>query len=346
MANKNTSLHKANKSKNDEFYTQLSDIEKEMKHYKKHFKDKVIFCNCNDPRVSKFFHFFAYNFEKFGLKKLIATCYKNQDIDTFSKNDCKNDCEEAVYYVYEGDKNGNRIPDAEEIEVIPLKGGGDFRSAECIELLKQTDIVVTNPPFSLFREYVAQLIKYEKKFIIAGNLNAVTYKEIFPLIKNKKLWFGTTYFNGGAAYFMGSPDLYDPEKMSNPKNAYIKDGKLYWRVNGVRWYTNLEHDKRNEELILYKIYYGNEDEYQKYDNYDAIEVSKVKEIPMDYDGFMGVPVSFMDKYNPKQFEIIGMGEDNGKGHSGGIWEGGSKSCLVNGKAAFKRLFIRNKKVIK
>lgn len=185
---KNSNLHAAKRGKNDEFYTQLSDIERELQHYTAHFKDKVVYCNCDDPRISNFFHYFSYNFERLGLKKLIATCYKNQHSDLFSKNDS----EQAVYLIYEGDKDGNRVPSPDEIEVKPLQGDGDFRSAECIELLKQADIVVTNPPFSLFREYMAQLVEHEKKFIIIGNKNAITYKEIFPLIKDNKMWVGVT----------------------------------------------------------------------------------------------------------------------------------------------------------
>ncbi len=300
-------LHSAKKSKNDEFYTQLSDIEKELNNYKHKFKDKVVLCNCDDPRVSNFFHYFSYNFEKLGLKKLISTCYKNQEIDLFSRNDS----ERAIYLVYEGGKNKNSVPDPEEIGIIQFKGDGDFRSEESIELLKQADIVVTNPPFSLFREYVAQLIEYKKQFLIIGNLNGMKYGEIYPYFQKNKIWFGATMFSGGAAYFVGSPELYDPEKMSNPKNAYIEDGKLYWRVNGVRWFTNLDHNKRHEELVLYATY--NPADYPSYDNYEAIEVSKVVNIPMDYKGVMGVPISFIDKYNPDQFEIIGLSMKSGFG---------------------------------
>ena len=182
----NKSLGKARNSKKDEFYTQLSDIERELKHYKNHFKGKVVYCNCDDPRISNFFHYFSYNFEKLGLKKIITTCYKNQNMDLFSQNNS----EQAIYLEYDGDKNGNSIPDSKEIGIKPLKGDGDFRSKESIELLKQADIVVTNPPFSLFREYVAQLIEYDKKFLIIGNQNAIAYKGIFSLIKENKIWLG------------------------------------------------------------------------------------------------------------------------------------------------------------
>ena len=297
----NSSLGAAKVAKVDEFYTQLADIENELRHYREHFRGKTVLCNCDDPRISNFFKYFALNFELLGLKRLIATCYKNSEPDIFSQHEC----EQAVYIIYEGDKNGNKNPDPEEMNVIPLKGDGDFRSQECIELLKQADIVCTNPPFSLFREYLAQLIKYQKQFIIIGNLNAIHYKEVFPLIRQNKLWMGQTRFNGGAAFFFGSIELYDPKKMSSEKHAFIKDGKLYWRVNGVRWFTNIDIPKRHEELILYKTY--NPDDYPSYLNYDGIDVSKVSEIPVDYFGNMGVPDTFVEVYNPEQFEILGLG---------------------------------------
>lgn len=326
----NTSLHAASRAKNDEFYTQLDDIEKELRHYKHHFKDKTVYCNCDDPRVSNFFHYFSYQFETLGLKKLIATCYKSQSTDLFSENNS----EQAVYLVYEGDQNGNRTPDLNEIVVNPLKGDGDFRSEECIELLKQADIVVTNPPFSLFREYVGQLMEYGKKFLIIGNHNAITYKEIFPLIKENKLWLGN---HGGDMKFK-VPTHYEPR----PTRYWQDETGQKWRSMGnTYWFTNLDHAKRHEDLILYKTY--TPEEYPHYDNYNAIEVSKVAEIPCDFDGVMGVPITFLDKYNPEQFEIIGMGEDNGTGHSGGVWLGGSKSCLVSKKAKFKRIFITKTK---
>jgi hypothetical protein len=292
MANKN--LHKANKAKKDEFYTQLPDIEKEIKHYQKHFKNKVVFCNCDDPRISNFFHYFSFNFEKLGLKKLITTCYKNQERDLFSQHDT----EKAIYLEYNGDKNNNKVPDPEEIGIKHLKGDGDFRSDECIDLLKQADIVVTNPPFSLFRDYVAQLVKYDKKFIIIGHQNAITYKEIFKIIKDNKLWLGFG-FKGGAAHFISNYE--DTATAGNHKEGMV-------RISGVNWFTNLDITKRHEDLILYKKY--NPEEYPKYDNYDAINVDVTKEIPMDYDGAMGVPITFMDKYNPNQFEIIGFTHRN------------------------------------
>jgi len=288
-------LQNAKMKKKDEFYTQLTDIEKELKFYKNHFTDKVVYCNCDDPRVSNFFHFFSYNFEKLGLKKLITTCYKNQEMDLFSQNNS----EHAIYLEYEGDKNGNNIPDPEEIGIMSLESDGDFRSNECIELLKKSDIVVTNPPFSLFREYVSQLIEYEKKFIIIGHQNAISYKEIFKLIQENKMWLGYG-FKGGAAHFINK-HYEDYATAGDHQEGMI-------RVSGVVWFTNLDISKRHEDLILYKKY--NPDEYPKYENFDAINVNKTKDIPMDYDGYMGVPITFLDKYNPDQFEIIGLGISN------------------------------------
>lgn len=287
-------LKQAKENKKDEFYTQLSDIERELSHYKEHFKGKTVLCNCDDPRVSNFFRYFALNFEHLGLKRLVCTCYKSQDVDLFTQKDS----EQAVYIVYEGDKNGDFL-DFSEAQVLPLKGDGDFRSPECIELLKQADIVVTNPPFSLFREYVAQLVEYDKKFIIIGHQNAIGYKEIFPLLRDNKLWLGYG-FKGGAAYFIN--DTYENYAVAGQH----KEGMI--RVSGVVWFTNLEIPKRNEELILYKMY--SPEEYPHYENFDAINVNKTSDIPMDYDGVMGVPITFMDKYCPEQFEIIGLGIAN------------------------------------
>ena len=254
---KNNNLHQAKGSKKDEFYTQLSDIENELRHYKKYFKGKVVLCNCDDPRISNFFHYFSYNFEQLGLKKLIATCYKNQDRDLFSTNQS----EKAIYLEYNGDKNGDRIPNPEEIGIHELKGDGDFRSQECIELLKKADIVVTNPPFSLFRDYVSQLIEYDKKFVIVGHQNAISYKEIFKLIKENKLWLGYG-FKGGAGHFINTQ--YENYATATDK----REGMI--RVSGVHWFTNIDINKRHEDLILYKNY--NSEEYPTYDNYNAINV--------------------------------------------------------------------------
>ena len=295
MGNKNKGLTKAKKDKKDEFYTQLSDIERELKNYKSHFQGKIIYCNCDDPRVSNFFHYFSYNFEHLGLKKLIATCYKNQQIDLFSRNDC----EKAVYLEYFGDKNNNKIPDLEEIQVTYLQGDGDFRSKECIDLLRQADIVVTNPPFSLFREYISQLILYKKKFIVIGHQNAISYKDIFSLMRDNQIWLGFG-FKGAAGHFINS--TYKNYATASDK----KDGMI--RVSGVNWFTNLDIKKRHLDLILYKKFIP--EDYPKYENFDAINVSKTKDIPLDYPGIMGVPITFMDKYNPEQFQIIGLGIAN------------------------------------
>jgi hypothetical protein len=274
-------LTSAKTSKNDEFYTQLSDIERELKHYKNHFKDKVVFCNCDDPRISNFFHFFSYNFEKYGLKKLITTCYKSQERDLFSNNKS----EQAIYLEYTGDKNGNNVPDPNEIGIKNLKGDGDFRSKESIELLKQADIVVTNPPFSLFREYVAQLIEYDKKFLIIGNINAISYKEIFKLIKENKAWLGVNMGRGISGFIVPKHyELYGSEARVD------ENGNRIVATNNCLWLTNLDNAKRHEELILYKNY--SPEEFPTYDSYDAINVDKTKDIPMDYSGAMGVPITF------------------------------------------------------
>ena len=288
-------LRKAKLAKKDEFYTQITDIEKELKHYKEHFRGKVVYCNCDDPRVSNFFRYFSYNFKVLGLKKLITTCYKSQEIDLFSQNKS----ESAICLEYDGTENENEIPSIEEIGINHLECDGDFRSKECIELLKQSDIVVTNPPFSLFREYVAQLIEYKKRFLIIGHQNAITYKETFSLIEEKKIWLGYG-FKGGAAHFI-APNYEDYAVANNHKAGMV-------RVSGVVWFTNLDHKKRHEELILYKRY--SPSEYPKYDNFDAINVNKVKDIPIDYVGMMGVPITFLDKHNPDQFEILGLGIAN------------------------------------
>ena len=288
-------LTQAKLNKKDEFYTQLSDIERELRHYKKHFQNKIVYCNCDDPRLSNFFHYFSYNFEKLKLKKLIATSYKSQDRDLFSKNDS----DKAIHLEYDGDKNNNNIPDIEEIGIKTFNGDGDFRSDESIDLLKKSDIIVTNPPFSLFREYVDQLISFKKKFIIVGHQNAISYKEVFKLIKENKIWLGYG-FKGGAGYFINK-HYEDYATASDHKEGMI-------RVSGVVWFTNLDISKRHEDLILYKDY--NEQEYPKYENFDAININKTKDIPVNYDGYMGVHITFLDKYNPDQFEIIGLGISN------------------------------------
>lgn len=320
----NQTLHIAKFSKKDEFYTQLSDIESELKHYEKHFKNKVVYCNCDDPRSSNFFNYFAYNFEYLGLKKLITTCYKNQVTDLFSDEEK----EEAVFLEYTGDKNGNKIPDAEEIGIMPLKGNGDFRSKESISLLSQADIVVTNPPFSLFREYVAQLIEHDKKFLIIGNINAITYKEIFKLIKKNKVWLGINMGRGISGFIV--PDHYE---LYGTETRIDEFGNRIISPNNCLWLTNLDTFKRHEDIVLTKTYYGHESEYPTFDNYDAINVNKTQDIPKDYAGVMGVPITFLHKYNPKQFELIKFrkGDDD-------------RDLSINGKCPYFRILIRNKRL--
>jgi len=329
----NRSLRAAAASKKDEFYTQLPDIERELKHYTKHFENKTVLCNCDDPKVSNFFYYFSHNFEKLKLKKLITTCYKNCEADLFSQHTD----ERGLYLEYDGDKNANRVPDPEEIGIHKLKGDGDFRSEESVKLLKQADIVVTNPPFSLFREYVEQLMKYKKKFIIIGNQNAIAYKEIFKLFKEGKIWLGPSIHSGDREF--GVPEYY-------PLNAagtrVDSNGNRYVRVKGVRWFTNLDYKERHEDLILYKSY--TKAVYPKFDHYDAINVNKTRDIPMDYRGAMGVPLTFLDKFSPEQFEII----DGLNRYS--ILDGptdetrGKYLAQVNGKATYIRVVIRNRKL--
>lgn len=277
----NSNLRKANKAKNDEFYTQLSDIEKELWHYKEHFRWKTIFCNCDDPEESNFFKYFALNFNHLWLKKLIATHYETE------KPSYKLEISRWL------DLNNDWKINLSDTTKTPLKQNWDFRSPECIELLKESDIIITNPPFSLFREYVSQLFEYEKKFVIIWNNNAITYKEIFKIIKENKLWL---WYNANKTMEFRLSDDY--EKWSRIDETW----KKYWIVPAISWYTNLEISKRHEDLILYKNY--NEKEYQKYDNYDAINVDRVKDIPVDYSGKMWVPLTFLNNYNPEQFEII------------------------------------------
>lgn len=328
-------LHIAKNQKNDEFYTQYADIEKEMNAYVEYnkdvFRDKIILCPCDDPEWSNFTKYFAANFERFGLKKLISTSYAksvgNLKTTDFEKNSDKYDADKHLshgkLFVLDRDSclNTEKI-DHESIKFEYLDGDGDFRSDEVKKLRDEADIIITNPPFSLFREFINWILEANKKFIIIGNLNTVVNKEVFPLFRKNEIWLGSSYFNGGAAYFIAPIELYDPAKMSNSKNAFIRDDKFYWRVNGVRWYTNIEHGVRHEPLPLMsfednlkfnkklikklKDSYG-VSTYPKYCNYDAIEIPFADGIPNDYDGLMGVPVSFVDKYCPEQFEIVGIG---------------------------------------
>jgi len=346
--NTSSALNSARSAKNDEFYTQITDIEKELWHYKEQFRDKVVFCNCDDPYESNFFKYFALNFKFWGLKKLIATCYAgspiaNTELSLFDHEPVENKTTKSphkIEIVEVDDYNGDTAVDLADVEYLlrnhknvltRLKGDGDFRSAECIELLKQADIVVTNPPFSLFREYVAQLMEYKKQFVIIGSMNAITYKEIFKFIQENKLWVGYGFANGNA-YFKVSPGNADyAAGVYNPETGTVK-------FRNVHWFTNLETKKRYEEFKLYKTY--NAKEYPKYDNYDAIEVSKLAEIPVDYDGYMGVPITFIDKHNPKQFEIVGQTgvidpEDICTEYKGG-------RPYIDGKRLYSRILIRKK----
>ena len=324
---RNKSLGNAKKNKENEFYTQLTDIEKEMRHYKKYFKNKVILCNCDDPRESAFFKHFAMKFNDYKLKKLIATCYKSKNPDRFSKNDSR--C--SVWQTYEGELKPDGSPNLDKRLIRKMKSDGDFRKEECIEILKEADIVVTNPPFSLFREYIEQLVKYKKKYIVIGNINAINYKEIFPLIKNYKMWQGN---NAGDMKFK-VPSHYPPR---NTRYWQDEDGQKWRSFGTMCWYTNLDIKKRHEDLILFKKY--SKKEYQKYDNYDAINVNKTQEIPIDYKGVMGVPISFMNKFNPDQFEIIGIIAGNIKGLAGIPSNIGKDGPYINGKLKYGRILIK------
>ncbi|MEA3588413.1 adenine-specific methyltransferase EcoRI family protein [Pseudidiomarina sp. 1APP75-27a] len=331
---RNHDFQQAKQAKRDEFYTSLKDIEVELKHYTKHFKDKVVYCNCDDPRASNFFRYFSYNFEKLGLKKLITTCYRSQDVELFGEGDS----DQAVYLEYSGDKIQNNVPSAEEIGIKPLTGDGDFRSIESIELLEQADIVVTNPPFSLFSEYVSQLVEHNKKFVIIGNMNAVTYTNVFGLIQNNQMWYGPSIRSGDREFRVpnGYPITAAGSRIDDHGNKYI-------RVKGVRWFTNLEYPGRHEDLKLQKTYCPVAN--PKYANFDAIEVGKTQNIPWDYDGPMGVPITFLDKFNPDQFEILGSSKTLSHPMSqiaqkGTYQPGGPRFYLPNGDGTYRRMYER------
>ena len=332
----NSSLNKAAKVKNDEFYTHLADIEKELKHYKNQFRGKIVYCNCDDPFESNFFKYFAANFNALGLKKLITTSYTKSPIaggqlPLFEVEGLKPTGKEPFKIEINEvpDTDGDGAVNLDDVEYLlrhnkntatPLRDGGDFRSDECVELLKEADMVCTNPPFSLFREYVAQLFEYGKKFLIIGNDNAIAYKEFFGFIKENKVWTG----------------------YGKVKEFIQPDGTIK-KFGNVGWYTNLDTTKRHEKLTLYKKYI--QSEYSKYVNYDAIEVSKVTDIPMDYDGEMGVPITFLDKYNPDQFKIIGSSLFLGKpmkdiAPKGSFVQGGPRFYLANGNGTYRRLYDR------
>jgi len=371
MANKN--LTNAKRAKNDEFYTQFGDIQKEISAYLDYdanvFRGKAVYCNCDDPYESNFFRYFVLNFNKLGLKQLITTSYKPSPVAntqlslfgdnktlTLSKGRPKITANKFIINEardIDGDGEFNLKDVAKQLkankhnEWTPLEENGDFRSDECIEMLKQSDIVITNPPFSLFREYVKQLFDYNKKFVIIGSMNAITYKEIFPLIKDNKMWLGNGFQSGNAYFFT-------PNTRDFASGVYDKKTGLV-KFRNVCWFTNLDHGRRHQPLPLMtmeeNLKYSKHKEikgkksYNKYDNYDAIEVPFTDSIPSDYKGVMGVPISFLDKYSPEQFEIVGMAEDNGRGFSGGIWDGKNPHCVINGQNKFKRIFIRHKKKV-
>ena len=345
MANKR--LDNAKRNKADEFYTQLVDIELEMRHYRDQFKGKTVFCNCDEPYESNFFKYFAMNFNFLGLKKLIATCYAgspiaNRQLSLFDDEPIDNKTTGNAHKIIiteVNDENEDGAVDLADVEwlcrnkkntLTRLNGDGDFRSEECVELLKEADIVVTNPPFSLFREYVAQLIDYDKKFIIIGHQNAITYREIFTLIKDNKLWLG----NG----FKGNVGFFESPYQDYAKSSQHKEGLI--RVSGVMWFTNLDYKERHEEMTLFERY--NPEKYPRYDNYDAINIDKAAEIPYDYDGAMGVPITFLSKYNPDQFEILdGIGRYSML--TGPTPETqGKYMTMVDGKPKYARIVIRRK----
>ena len=373
MANEN--LTKAKKEKNDEFYTQYNDIQKEIEAYvdfdKNVFRGKIVYCNCDDPFESNFFKYFVLNFKKLGLKRLITTSYKpspvaNTQLELFGDNKTQKKLKGRqkitankfiINKVYDLDGDGEfnlkdiakQLKANKQNEWSPLEGDGDFRSEECIYLLKQADIVVTNPPFSLFREYVKQIFENGKMFIIIGSMNAITYKEIFPLIKNNKLWLGNG-FSAGNAYF------YTPNTRDFASGVYdTKTGLVKFR--NVCWFTNLDHGKRHKPLNLQtmkdNLKFSKHKEikgkkaYDKYDNYDAIEVPFTDSIPSDYKGVMGVPISFLDKFNPDQFEILGSDYNIKEGLLPELvnskWRGKLDRGYVNNQRLFTRIFIKHKR---
>lgn len=337
----NQRLHQAKSARKDEFYTQLNDIQLELKHYKNEFRGKVVFCNCDDPYESNFFKYFALNFNSLGLKKLIATCYAPSTIagiqlDLFEDVKIKKSDKKAYKIEIEEitDENGDGSIDLSDVEYLlrnnknvltQLNGDGDFRSYECVELLKQSDIIVTNPPFSLFREFIDLLEQHNKSFIIMGNTNALSYIEMFKLFQENKIRTGYTNFNVGMFFFV--PDSFE-------KYHKIVDGRKMVRVSTSCWYTNLEVKKHKEEIVLYKQY--SEDEYPKYDNYDAINVNKYTDIPYDYNGIIGVPITFLDKYNPNQFELIAQMVTTK------ISEYNYGYPYINGKKIYARILIRHR----
>lgn len=331
---KNANLHKAKDVKNDEFYTQLTDVSKELMHYKQHFKDKIVFCNCDDPTWSAFWKYFHLNFEKLGLKKLVSTHY-NKDVPTTNRLFLTEIEEKA--FTYKMEYTGGDDANIEAGVKTTLKGNGDFRSSECIKILDECDIVVTNPPFSLFREFVAVLMEHKKKFLIIGNMNALNY--LIPLVKEGKMWYGASIHSGDRKF--GVPDSYP---LYAAGCGIDENGQRYIKVKGVRWFTNLDYAARHEKLVLWKNY--TPEEYPKYDNYDAINVDKYSEIPMDYEGTMGVPITFIDYYCPEQFDIIGITYSKDKNPDIEAIRTDSKHRhvgIINGKEKYPRVIIRKKK---
>lgn len=326
MARKATNklLQKAKKSKSDEFYTQLCDIESELQHYESQFKGKIVYCNCDDPRTSNFFRYFANNFERLGIKKLLTCCYVEQSQDLFDDKSAGRGFFCEYSHSIEDKENIN------EPRITLLKGDGDFRSTESIELLLQADIVVTNPPFSLFREYIDQLVKYDRDFLVIGNVNAITYKEIFKLIKENRAWLGVNLGRGVSGFIV--PDHYE---LYGSEARVDSSGNRIVSPNNCLWLTTLETPQRNEYIPLNKHYFQNEDAYPKYDNFDGINVNKTKDIPLDYAGVMGVPITFLHKFNPDQFEIVKFR----KGNDG-------KDLSINGKCPYFRILVRNKNPIR
>lgn len=370
---KNRDLTKARNNKKDEFYTTLSDIEKELRYYRKHFEGKTVFCNCDDPFESNFFKYFALNFNKLRLKKLICTCYADSPIsgqqlslfDVIDESKSSKAYKAVINYVYDKDGDGGidmfdvaELFKSGENELTELKEDGDFRSDECISLLRESDIVVTNPPFSLFRQYVSTLIENNKKFIIIGNLNATTYMEIFPLLMNNQMWIGPSIHSGDRKFYV--PEDY---QLKASGCGVDENGKKYIRVKGVRWYTNLDIKQRHDEIVLVKRF--NPEDYPTYENLKGcINVNKVSEIPCDYNGLMGVPITFLDKYCPEQFEILGCADANilpkgwkgapkhfidlyyQQGNTGQYQEGNRLACYITkegiAKIPYKRVIVRNK----
>ncbi|MBE6250837.1 MAG: adenosine deaminase [Bacteroidales bacterium] len=318
----NTLLQKAKRLKSDEFYTLLSDIERELQHYACQFRGKVVYCNCDDPRSSNFYRYFAEHFHDLGLKKLIASCYCEQHNTLFDVSGETG----GFYYIYHGTTEENTIPTDADIHYF--NSDGDFRSSESISLLMQADVVVTNPPFSLFREYISQLVRFEKQFLIIGNINAITYKEVFHLIKENKVWLGVNLGRGISGFSV--PDHYE---LYGTEVRVDEQGNRIISPNNCLWLTNMDNFQRNEDIVLTKRYVGNEISYQKYDNYDGINVNRTQDIPMDYSGFMGVPITFLHKFNPNQFEIVKFrkGDDD-------------KDLSINGKCPYFRILIRNRRV--